>query len=173
MLKKGLKKYINDWKFKHPDPTDFKRIMENISGLELDWYFEQFVETTNTIDYEVFNVEPTDNGTLITLRRVGDMPMPIDIVIVDQSDNKISFSIPLRIMRGNKSSDSYLNDFKILSDWPWVYQYYQFESPIKHDEIKQIAIDPSSRLADINPQNNVWSNNKPKQQSPIIYINTN
>ena len=173
VLKKGLKKYINDWKFKHPDPTDFKRIMENISGLELDWYFEQFVETTNTIDYEVFNVEPTDNGTLITLRRVGDMPMPIDIVIVDQSDNKISFSIPLRIMRGNKSSDSYLNDFKILSDWPWVYQYYQFESPIKHDEIKQIAIDPSSRLADINPQNNVWSNNKPKQQSPIIYINTN
>ena len=173
VLKKGLKKYINDWKFKHPDPTDFKRIMENISGLELDWYFEQFVETTNTIDYEVFNVEPTDNGTLITLRRVGDMPMPIDIVIVDQSDNKISFSIPLRIMRGNKSSDSYLNDFKILSDWPWVYQYYQFESPIKHDEIKQIAIDPSSRLADINPQNNVWSNNRPKEQSPIIYINTN
>ena len=35
VLKKGLKKYINDWKFKHPDPTDFKRIMENISGLEL------------------------------------------------------------------------------------------------------------------------------------------
>ena len=76
-------------------------------------------------------------------------------------------------MRGNKSSDSYLNDFKILSDWPWVYQYYQFESTIKHNEIKQIAIDPSSRLADINPQNNVWSNNRPKEQSPIIYINTN
>ena len=173
VLKKGLKKYINDWKFKHPDPTDFKRIMENISGLELDWYFEQFVETTNTIDYEVFNVEPANNGALITLRRVGDMPMPIDIVIIDHRGNKISYSIPLRIMRGNKSNDSYLNDFKILSDWPWVYQYYQFESPIKLDEIKQVAIDPSSRLADINPQNNVWSNNQPKQQSPIIYINTN
>ena len=173
LLKKGLKKYINDWKFKHPDPTDFKRIMENISGLELDWYFEQFVETTNTIDYEVFNVEPANNGALITLRRIGVMPMPIDIVIIDHSGNKISYSIPLRIMRGNKSNDSYLNDFKILSDWPWVYQYYQFESPIKLDEIKQVAIDPSSRLADINPQNNVWSNNQPKQQSPIIYINTN
>tara|TARA_B100001027_G_scaffold40053_1_gene25374 strand:+ start:1 stop:1686 length:1686 start_codon:yes stop_codon:yes gene_type:complete len=173
VLKKGLKKYINDWKFKHPDPTDFKRIMENISGLELDWYFEQFVETTNTIDYEVFNVEPANNGALITLRRIGVMPMPIDIVIIDHSGNKISYSIPLRIMRGNKSNDSYLNDFKILSDWPWVYQYYQFESPIKLDEIKQVAIDPSSRLADINPQNNVWSNNQPKQQSPIIYINTN
>ena len=173
LLKKGLKKYISDWKFKHPDPTDFKRIMENISGLELDWYFEQFVETTNTIDYEVFNVEPANNGALITLRRIGVMPMPIDIVIIDHSGNKISYSIPLRIMRGNKSNDSYLNDFKILSDWPWVYQYYQFESPIKLDEIKQVAIDPSSRLADINPQNNVWSNNQPKQQSPIIYINTN
>ena len=173
VLKKGLKKYINDWKFKHPDPTDFKRIMENISGLELDWYFEQFVETTNTIDYEVFNVEPTNDGTVITLRRVGDMPMPIDIVISDQSDNNTSFSIPLRIMRGNKSIDSFLNDFKTLSDWPWVYQYYQFETTVNYDEIKQIAIDPSSRLADINSQNNVWSNNKPKQQTPIIYKNTN
>ncbi len=173
VLKKGLKKYINDWKFKHPDPTDFKRIMENISGLELDWYFEQFVETTNTIDYEVFNVEPTNDGTVITLRRVGDMPMPIDIVISDQSDNNTSFSIPLRIMRGNKSIDSFLNDFKTLSDWPWVYQYYQFETTVNYDEIKQIAIDPSSRLADINPKNNVWSNNKTKQQTPIIYKNTN
>ena len=173
VLKKGLKKYINDWKFKHPDPTDFKRIMENISGLELDWYFEQFVETTNTIDYEVFNVEPTNNGTLVTLRRIGDMPMPIDIVIIDKSDNKTSFSIPLRIMRGNKSNDSYLKDFKTLSDWPWVYQYYQFEATVSYDEIKQIAIDPSSRLADVNPENNVWSNNKPTQGNPIIYKNTN
>ena len=147
--------------------------MENISGLELDWYFEQFVETTNTIDYEVFNVEPTNNGTLITLRRIGDMPMPIDIVISDQSDNKTSFSIPLRIMRGNKSNDSFLNDFKTLSDWPWVYQYYQFETTLNYDEIKQIAIDPSSRLADINTKNNVWSKNKTKQQTPIIYKNTN
>ena len=173
VLKKGLKKYINDWKFKHPDPTDFKRIMENISGLELDWYFEQFVETTNTIDYEVFNVEPTNNGAVITLRRIGDMPMPIDIVISDLSDNNTSFSIPLRIMRGNKSNDSFLNDFKTLSDWPWVYQYYQFETTVNYNEIKQIAIDPSSRLADINSQNNVWSNNKTKQQTPIIYKNTN
>ena len=147
--------------------------MENISGLELDWYFEQFVETTNTIDYEVFNVEPTNNGAVITLRRIGDMPMPIDIVISDLSDNKTSFSIPLRIMRGNKSNDSFLNDFKTLTDWPWVYQYYQFETTVNYNEIKQIAIDPSSRLADINSQNNVWSNNKTKQQTPIIYKNTN
>ena len=62
-------------------------------------------------------------------------------------------------MRGSKSNDSYLKDFKTLSDWPWVYQYYQFEATVCYDEIKQIAIDPSSRLADIN-QNNVWSNNK-------------
>ena len=121
----------------------------------------------------MFNVEPINNGTLITLRRIGDMPMPIDITISDQSNNNTSYSIPLRIMRGNKSNHSFLNDFKTLSDWPWVYQYYQFETTVNFDEIKQITIDPSSRLADINPQNNVWSNKKSKQQTPIIYKNTN
>jgi hypothetical protein len=76
-------------------------------------------------------------------------------------------------MRGNKLNDSYLKDFKTLSDWPWVYQYYQFEASVSYDEINQIAIDPSSRLADVNPENNVWSNNKPTQGNPIIYKNTN
>ena len=51
-----MKRYFNEWKFKHPNPTDLKRIMEKESGLELDWYWEDFVGTTKTIDYGIKEV---------------------------------------------------------------------------------------------------------------------
>ena len=48
-----MKKYFEQWKFKHPNPIVFKKIMEQESNLELDWYFEQFIETINKIDYSI------------------------------------------------------------------------------------------------------------------------
>ncbi len=167
-LKQVLIKYIEDWKFKHPDPTDFKRIAERISGLELDWYFEQFVESTNSIDYGISKVEPLNNKTIITLNRIGDMPMPLDVRI-DTKEGPISYNIPLRIMRGNKTSDSFLSDFKVISDWPWVYTHYEFELPISKKEITKITIDPSGRLADVNQENNSWLPTISDASSPIIY----
>ncbi len=39
----GMLDFFNTWKFKHPDDNDFIRVMENVSGLELDWYKEYMV----------------------------------------------------------------------------------------------------------------------------------
>ena len=81
LLKKGMKKYFNEWKYKHPHPIHFKRLMEEESKLELDWYFEQFTQTINTIDYGIQEVKSYENKTSILLERIGDMPMPLDICV--------------------------------------------------------------------------------------------
>ena len=39
-FRKGMLRYYNTWKFKHPNANDFIRVMEKQSGLELDWYRE-------------------------------------------------------------------------------------------------------------------------------------
>ena len=49
--------------------------------------------------------------------------------------------------------------FKTISDWPWVYDYYEFEVDFSLEEIKKIQIDPSTRLADVNLENNIWTVN--------------
>ena len=48
---KGMLEYYDTWKFKHPNDNDFVRVMEKVSGLELDWYREYWVNTTHTVDY--------------------------------------------------------------------------------------------------------------------------
>jgi hypothetical protein len=141
-VKKTIKKYYNDFKFKHPTPNDFKRTAEKVSGIQLDWYLNEWVETTHTIDYAIANVE----GKTITLVRVGQMPMPIDVEVVYTDGSKDIFNIPLRMMRGEKPTSA-----TILKDWAWAHQTYTFSVT---KEIKSIEIDNIGLMADIDRTNN-------------------
>jgi len=141
-VKKTLKKYFEDFKFKHPTPNDFKRTAEKISGIQLDWYLNEWIKTKHTIDYAIKKVE----GKSITLVRVGQMPMPIDISVTYVDGSTDNFNIPLRMMRGEKPTKAI-----ILKDWAWAYPTYKFET---NKEIKLVEIDPSQLMADINRENN-------------------
>ena len=50
---KDWRRYYNEWKFRHPDENDFIRVMEKVSGLELDWYLDYWIGTTHQIDYSL------------------------------------------------------------------------------------------------------------------------
>jgi len=56
-LKKTIKKYYEDFSFKHPKPMDVVRTAEKVTDLELDWYLMDFAQTTNTVDYGVKTVD--------------------------------------------------------------------------------------------------------------------
>ena len=155
-LKSGMKKYFNQWKFKHPTPTDFKKVMEYESNLELDWYFEQFIETVNTVDYSIFSVTEIDNKTKILIQRIGRVPMPLDISVTSSKSKITWYNIPLRIMRGSKEKDIIGENFKVISPWPWVYNFYEFIIDFPLQEVQKIEIDASTRMADINRINNIW-----------------
>lgn len=151
----GMKRYFNEWKFKHPTPTDLKRVMEKVSGIELDWYFEYWVETTKTIDYGIKQVVATGSKTKIVLEKIGHMPMPLDVVVTYQDGTQENFYIPLEMMRGEKKETIYQKT-TLLSDWPWVYPQYEFEIDHSVDQIKQVRIDPSNRMADLWLDNNIY-----------------
>ena len=97
---RGMYRYWNTWKFKHPNVNDLIRAMEKESGLELYWYKEYFVYSTKTIDYGVKEVNASVDGTSITLERIGAMPMPIDLVITYKDGTKELVYLPLEILRG-------------------------------------------------------------------------
>ncbi|MCB0427405.1 MAG: M1 family peptidase, partial [Mangrovimonas sp.] len=141
-LAKTIKKYFDDWSFKHPTPNDFIRCAEKVSGLELDWYLTDFGQTTNTIDYSVASVE----GTKVTLERIGLMPMPLDVTVTYDDGSTEAFLIPLRMMYGHKPTSS-----RVLNDWPWAYPTYTFETG---KPIKSVVIDPKDLMADIDKSNN-------------------
>ncbi len=155
-LMEALRKYYDDFKFKHPTPNDIKRSAEKVSGIELDWYLTDWTQTTNTIDYGVKSVEEMDGKTQVTLERIGLMPMPQDILVVYEDGSQETFYAPLRMMRGEKENPYASLSRTILPDWPWAYPTYDFTIDKPMSEVKAIVLDPSELMADINRDNNIY-----------------
>ena len=163
-FKKGLLKYYNTWKFKHPNVNDCIRVFEKVSGLELDWYKEYWVNTTRTIDYGVNEViQSADNkDSKIYLTKTGDMPMPLDVEVTYANGEKQLFNIPLRIMRGQRTG----KDVTYMPDWAWTHPVYSLDFDAKGRKIVDVVIDPRGLLADIDKTNNAWDKNKNKPNKP-------
>ena len=52
----AFKEYAQRWAFKHPEPADFFRTMEDASAVDLDWFWNGWFYTTDYVDIEVSNV---------------------------------------------------------------------------------------------------------------------
>ena len=153
---KTMLRYFNEWKFKHPNTNDFIRVAEKQSGLELDWFKEYFINSTHTIDYGIAEVNGDDKKSTIKLEKLGVMPMPIDVLIETTDGEQILYTIPLRIMRGEKSNEKFFESYNVAKDWPWTNAIYDLEVDIPASKIEAVVIDPTLRMVDINLENNVY-----------------
>jgi hypothetical protein len=152
---KTLKRFYSEFKFKHPTPNDIKRTAERVSGAQLDWYLTDWTQTTNTIDYGIKSFE----NSSVTLERIGRMPMPIDILVEYTDGSTTSFYIPLKMMHFQKENQNPAVKRTVLKEWSWAEPSYTFEIP-NQLAVKKITIDPSGLLADVKPENNVFTSGK-------------
>ena len=153
----GMREYFSLWSFKHPGPNDFKRTMEHISGLELDWYFQYFMNTTHSIDYAIKDVKKDMMTTRIVLEKIGHMPMPQDLLIAFEDGSSMKYHIPLVMMRGNRPLSE---DEKLGDDWPWTNPTYEITVPSMGKKISKIQLDPLMLQADIDIENNTFDFSK-------------
>jgi hypothetical protein len=152
---KGMRQYYNTWKFRHPEPIDFIRIMEKRSGMQLKWYLGYWINTTKRIDYGIKNILDNGTETFVTLERVGDMPMPIDLYVTYKDGTKEIYYVPLNETLGNKSIEDRTIPRNDLEAWPWVNPAYVVKINRRASEIASVEIDPTLRMADIERRNNV------------------
>ena len=180
----GMLKYHEQWKFRHPDPNDFIRVMEFQSGMELDWYKEYWVNSTHTVDYAVMDVLDINEvskdslvsramdaeiylsasasskpQTKIYLAKMGKMPMPLDVVVTYSASGKektMNYHIPLEIMRAAKKDEQIYNGHTIMKDWKWTHPLYELKVDLPFDSIISVEIDPSYRMADLDRNDNIW-----------------
>lgn len=153
VLDKILLSYYNTWRFKHPNPNDFIRIAEKESGMELDWYKEYWINSTKTIDYAIGDINLVAGKAKVNLRRVGKMPMPVDVLVTYKDGTQELHTIPLNLMYGTKPQDGNIPMVQHEA-WRWTHPEYAMEITRSLKDIKSIEIDPSGRLADVNKVNN-------------------
>ena len=103
-LQRILSTHFARWRFRHPRPADFFAIVNEVSGQDMTWFFDQVYRSSNTFDYAVDSLasEPsrsrgfvTKDGrpgfvdqddtrfeTRVVVRRLGEALFPVDVLVV-------------------------------------------------------------------------------------------
>jgi hypothetical protein len=149
---KTLLNYYNTWKFKHPNANDFTRVAEKTSGIQLQWFKEYWVNSTKTVDYGLNDIQAGDKGAILSIQRVGKMPMPVEVYVTYKDGSSETHYIPLDLMLSGKKAEA--ANWITHAEWKWTAPTYSFELSKPISQLKAIEIDPSYRLPDINRSNN-------------------
>lgn len=156
-LQKTLKRYYNEYAFKNPTPNDFIRIAEKVSGMQLQWFLNEFMETDHTADYAISKVEGKGNKTEVTLKRVGRLPLSIDLWVTDKAGNIRYVYVPLRMTYAEKPNTYPAYPRTVLPAWGWGNPTYTFTLDMPLEDIKSIILDPENKSVDTDKENNSFS----------------
>lgn len=155
-FKLAMQHYVKQWKICHPYMEDFRNSIIMSTGTDLNWFFDQWLETTKYIDYEVKGVDNNSDGTAqITLKRIGDMIMPLDLEIHLANGSKLNVTIP--VSHYNKPGS--IHPAGIWTGWGELRREYDFKINVPAPVV-DVVIDPSGRLADIDMRNNAWKHRR-------------
>lgn len=82
-FRRGLRLYFEQNRLQHVSEADLRAAMEQSSGRELGWFFQQWLHTTDTLDYGVGDVRteraPGGWRTRVEVLRLGDAWMPVTL----------------------------------------------------------------------------------------------
>jgi hypothetical protein len=149
-----LLSYYRQWRFKHPNPNDFMRVAEKESGLQLNWYQMYWVNTTKTIDYGIDSLWEEGGATNVRLKRIGQMPMPVDVKLTFKDGSSEWHYVPLNLMFGEKEAEPGQTPRVVYPGWKWTHPTYTIATKKRLTDVVTVEIDPSQRMADIERKNN-------------------
>lgn len=148
----AMSHYFNQWKFAHPYMEDFRNSIIQYTHVDLNWFFDEWMETSKTIDYAVHSVKKgkEKNEYQITFKRKG-MQMPLDFSVIDKNDSAHSYHIPNNWFV--KRTEATVLPRWI--GWDKVKPTYTAKVIIPGG-ISDVVIDPTHRLADASMLNNSY-----------------
>jgi hypothetical protein len=146
----AMSHYFNQWKFAHPYMEDFRTSIIQFTKVDLNWFFDEWIESSKTIDYAVGKVKKGKNKDEyeITFKRKG-MQMPLDFAVIGKNDSIYLYHIPNTwFVKKTKAN--------VLPRWiGWDKVKPEYTATVTIPEgIANVVIDPTYRLADVNMINN-------------------
>jgi aminopeptidase N len=134
----AMKHYFATWKIAHPYNEDFRNTIIRYTKVDLNWFFDQWLETTKRIDYSV-----KVKGNIVTFNRKSRMQMPIDFSIIAKNEKKYDYHIPNNWFI--KKTDATI--LPRWNGWDLIHPKYSTIIDVPSG-IAEVIIDPTNRLAD-------------------------
>jgi hypothetical protein len=132
----AFREYTRRWAFKHPQPADFFRTIEEVSGRDLSWFWRGFFFTTAALDQSVESVKEGPGGSAqVVLRSLGPAVMPVELELGFADGSTQLVKLPVEIWYGGNR---------------YVFQ----TTPGK--QIVSARVNPDGGFPDAVPENDAW-----------------
>lgn len=132
----AFREYTRRWAFKHPQPADFFRTIEEVSGRDLSWFWRGFFFTTASLDQAVESVrQGSDSSVTVALRNLGPAVMPVELQLSFDDGATQLVKLPVEIW--------YFGD------------RYQYRVPSDR-HLVAARVNPDGAFPDVNPSNDAW-----------------
>jgi len=154
-----LKTYSLRWRFKHPRPEAFISVVNEITGRDMNWYFDQFLNTAHVLDYAVGSVsslpvskkmgifDQNDSKEYLTGQEESDteeMIFETNVIIQRKGEAKMPVEVLITFENGEQEQRIWDGQYR------WV--QYTFHKPVKWQSVQ---VDPENKLMlDMNRTNN-------------------
>jgi hypothetical protein len=142
-----MRTYVERFSYKHPTTEDFIGVVNEVTGEDMTWFFDQWLRTTEKCDYEMTSVSSGHFDVIATsgygpiyfrrlrIRRLAPIIMPFDLVVTAHYGERM-----VKHFSGN-FSDTVV---EIRSAYA----------------IKEVVIDPHRKILEVNRWNNYWPRKK-------------
>lgn len=131
----AFQEYTRRWAFKHPQPADFFRTIEDVSGRELDWFWRGWFYTTAALDQTVESVTQGQGGVRVVIRNAGQQVAPVELQLTYSDGSTQLLKYPVEIWyKGDKYNAMITTDKTVVA----------------------ATVNPDGQFPDINAGNNAW-----------------
>jgi len=129
----AFRQYLKAWAFKHPTPADFFRLMRDASGMDLDFFWRDWIYTTARLDQAVDSVGTADGQQKVFLSNRGTMTLPLEMELTYDDGTTERVRLPVEMWNLGPAFAYRVPDGR---------------------KVKGVIVDPRSVLPDVNRANN-------------------
>lgn len=129
-----MSRYFDEWKMKHPQPADIRRVFEEETGEDMSWFFDGLLLDSRSLDYKIKSVQ---NGKNIMSVRV-------------KNNTGIAAPFPISLMNG---------DSVLYTEWHRGFtgqQSVYVNKRVSGAEVTHVRIDAGETIPDNNRENNTY-----------------
>ncbi|HEY6517568.1 MAG TPA: M1 family metallopeptidase [Steroidobacteraceae bacterium] len=135
----AFRKFIRDWAYRHPKPSDFFRAMDSAAGEDLSWFWRGWYFHNWTLDLAVTGVHPMQGdwrkGAVVSVANLDPLVLPAAVKIDFQDGSSRRIRLPAETWIQQQSVDIALDS---------------------KQPVTRVTIDPDRALPDRDRSNNVW-----------------
>jgi len=144
----AFREYSRRWAFKHPQPSDFFRTMEEASGENLNWFWRGWFHATYANDQAVAGVTLQPRNSMTANPNLGENYYRIEV----SNEGQLLLPIHIDVTFDDGSTEL----MKIPAD-AWRRNELTYKKGFFTDKkVMQVVLDPNEVFADVNRENNTW-----------------